>query len=329
MKEIIPIQRPPLVERIDIEGLEPHRQHRLRVVMSQNATGNETLVPVIAIRGDAPGPVVGVTAAIHGNELNGIPVIHRLLGSVAERGLARGTVLAVPILNVPGYLRHQREFEDGVDLNRILPGRLDGDESELYANRIVERLLPGLDYLIDLHTASFGRINSLYVRADMSDQRAAAIARLVGPQIIVHNPGSDGTLRAAAAARGIVAVTVEVGNPQRFQDVLVDATRVGIEDVLEHLGLLASTDGATLAPAPATECSRSRWLYTDRGGILDVFPAVNERVSAGDVVASLFNVWGDRVREYDAPEDGVVIGKSTNPTARAGSRILHLGTVAG
>jgi hypothetical protein len=329
MKEIIPIQRPPLVERIDIEGLEPHRQHRLRVVMSQNATGNETLVPVIAIRGDAPGPVVGVTAAIHGNELNGIPVIHRLLGSVAERGLARGTMLAVPILNVPGYLRHQREFEDGVDLNRIMPGRLDGDESELYANRIVERLLPGLDYLIDLHTASFGRINSLYVRADMSDQRAAAIARLVGPQIIVHNPGSDGTLRAAAAARGIVAVTVEVGNPQRFQDVLVDATRVGIEDVLEHLGLLASTDGATLAPAPATECSRSRWLYTDRGGILDVFPAVNERVSAGDVVASLFNVWGDRVREYDAPEDGVVIGKSTNPTARAGSRILHLGTVAG
>jgi hypothetical protein len=329
MKEIIPIQRPPLVERIDIEGLEPHRQHRLRVVMSQNATGNETLVPVIAIRGDAPGPVVGVTAAIHGNELNGIPVIHRLLGSVAERGLARGTMLAVPILNVPGYLRHQREFEDGVDLNRIMPGRLDGDESELYASRIVERLLPGLDYLIDLHTASFGRINSLYVRADMSDQRAAAIARLVGPQIIVHNPGSDGTLRAAAAARGIVAVTVEVGNPQRFQDVLVDATRVGIEDVLEHLGLLASTDGATLAPAPATECSRSRWLYTDRGGILDVFPAVNERVSAGDVVASLFNVWGDRVREYDAPEDGVVIGKSTNPTARAGSRILHLGTVAG
>jgi hypothetical protein len=297
--------------------------------MSQNATGNETLVPVIAIRGDAPGPVVGVTAAIHGNELNGIPVIHRLLGSVAERGLARGTMLAVPILNVPGYLRHQREFEDGVDLNRIMPGRLDGDESELYANRIVERLLPGLDYLIDLHTASFGRINSLYVRADMSDQKAAAVARLVGPQIIVHNPGSDGTLRAAAAARGIVAVTVEVGNPQRFQDVLVDATRVGIEDVLEHLGLLASTDGATLAPAPATECSRSRWLYTDRGGILDVFPAVNERVSAGDVVASLFNVWGDRVREYDAPEDGVVIGKSTNPTARAGSRILHLGTVAG
>jgi predicted deacylase len=329
MKEIIPIQRPPLVERIDIEGLEPHRQHRLRVVMSQNATGNETLVPVIAIRGDAPGPVVGVTAAIHGNELNGIPVIHRLLGSVAERGLARGTMLAVPILNVPGYLRHQREFEDGVDLNRIMPGSPDGDESELYASRIVERLLPGLDYLIDLHTASFGRINSLYVRADMSDQRAAAIARLVGPQIIVHNPGSDGTLRAAAAARGIVAVTVEVGNPQRFQDVLVDATRVGIEDVLEHLGLLASTDGATLAPAPATECSRSRWLYTDRGGILDVFPAVNERVSAGDVVASLFNVWGDRVREYDAPEDGVVIGKSTNPTARAGSRILHLGTVAG
>lgn len=318
-----PFLRPPILTGLVVDELEPDVMHRRRVVMTENATGNETLVPVFVTRAPEPGPIVGITAAIHGNELNGIPVIHRLVDRLQKTKLVRGTLVAVPIANIPGYLNFSRAFEDGTDLNRIMPGRPHGNESEFYAYRLVDRLVRHFDYLIDLHTASFGRANSLYVRADMANESVAELARRVRPQIIVHNPGADGTLRSAAAEMGIVAITVEVGDPQRFQRAFVRSTREGIEEVLEHLGMLPDTSDPE--NGPPVECERSYWTHTDRGGILTVIPECAELVREGQLVARLHNIWGDVVREYRAPEDGIVVGKSTNPAARAGSRILHLG----
>lgn len=315
--------RPPIVESLELDGLAPDKLHRFRVVMTENATGNETLIPVMVMRARRPDPIVGFTAAVHGNELNGIPVIHRLMQTLATTGLERGTVVAVPIVNIPGYLRQQREFEDGVDLNRVMPGKPEGNESQLYAHRFVDRVLAKLDYLIDLHTASFGRVNSLYVRADMEHPETARLARLINPQIIVHSPGGDGTVRAAAAERGTVAVTVEVGDPQRFQSGMIRATRLGLQEVLEHLGVI--NDISDPEPQNIVECSGSFWMHTDRGGVLTIFPKIADRVEEGERIAALDNVWGDRVRIYTAPVNAVVIGKATNPAARAGSRIVHLG----
>jgi predicted deacylase len=297
--------------------------HRLRVVMTENATGNESLVPVVVVRTEEPGPVVGITAAIHGNELNGIPVIHRLLESLVN--LIRGTVIAVPIVNIPGYLRLQREFEDGQDLNRIMPGEPHGNAGRLYAYRFIDRIAHHFEYLLDLHTASAGRANSLYIRADMTRPITARLARITSPQIIVHNASGDGTMRGALEARGAHAITIEVGDPQQFQDGLVRAARLGIQEVLEHLKMLPDLED----PDEGTpiECRSSYWMYTDRGGIMECNVPLVQMVKAGDVVARLRNVWGDVVREYLAPDDAVVIGKSTNPTARAGSRIVHLGIV--
>src|SRR5690606_27150633 len=105
---------------------------------------------------------------------------------------------------------------DGKDLNRLMPGRANGNESDVYAHRLLERIVYEFDVLIDLHTASFGRINSLYVRADMSDPKASRLARMVGAEIILHNRNADGTLRAAAAANGATAITIEIGDPHVF-----------------------------------------------------------------------------------------------------------------
>lgn len=315
--------RPPIVSAYSIDEIAPDSIQRVRVSMTENATGNETLVPVMVMRGEEPGPVVGVTAAIHGNELNGIIVVHRLFEELGKQRLLKGAVVGVPLLNVPGYLRQQRQFEDGVDLNRIMPGSPTGNESALYAHRILERIIAPFDYLVDLHTASTGRENSHYVRADMTDARTAELARILSPQLILHSPNVDGTLRGAAQAMGKCALTVEVGDPQRLQRGLVRSARLGLQEMLEHLGMLP--DISDPDPGEPVECSRSLWMHTDRGGVLRVSPQVTDEVKKGDRVATLRNIWGDLVREYMAPEDGVVIGRSINPAARAGSRIIHLG----
>jgi hypothetical protein len=325
MIEPQPFVRPPIVSSLDLESFAPGEYHRVRMVMTENATGNETLIPVLVCRSANPGPVVGITAVVHGNELNGIQVIHRLVSAISAEILLRGTLIAVPIVNVPGYLNTQREFEDGQDLNRIMPGNAKGNNGELYAFRFIDRVARYFDYLIDLHTASFGRANALYVRADMTDPVSARMARLIAPQIIVHNTGRDGTLRSAMADRGAKAITVEVGDPHRFQHGLVQSTRLGIQDVLEYLEMIPDLEHPR--DNEIIECHHSYWMYTDRGGVLEVFPEVASRVRKGELMARLYNVWGDLVREYEAPEDTVVVGKSTNPAAHAGSRVVHLGVI--
>lgn len=286
--------------------------------------GVPVYVPIMVARGVHDGPTLGITAAVHGNEINGIPVIQRLFREIDPQRM-QGTLVGVLVTNVPSLLLKQRRFIDGIDLNHIMPGRSDGNVSQVYAYRIIQRIVRHFDYLLDLHTASFGRINSYYIRADMKDPKTRRMAMLQNAQIIVHNPPLDGTLRGAADALGIPAVTLEVGNPNVFQKGLIRSGLTGIHNLLIHLGI---TEGEIEEPEiPAVICERSDWMYTDTGGILNVQPGIVEQVRAGDVVATMRDVFGTTKMQYRAPHDGIVIGKSVDPINQTGGRILHLGVV--
>ncbi len=287
-----------------------------------NGMGVPVYIPIIVARGKEDGKVLGLTAAVHGNELNGIPVIQRLFKEIDVENL-RGTIVGVPVINVPSLLRKKRRFIDGTDLNHIMPGKADGNVSQVYAYRVVHRIIKEFDYLVDLHTASNGRINSYYIRADMGEEMVRKMALLQNAQIIVHNPPSDGTLRGTADEMGIPAITLEVGNPNTFQKGLIRDGLTGIHNLLGYLGM---TDGEVEEVDEETVmCQKSYWIYSDTGGIMTVQPKVCDLVKKGEVIATMRNVFGDLVKEYYAPEDGVVIGKSVNPVNQTGGRILHLG----
>ena len=309
---------------LDIDSLPTGCVSRLAVDVVDDGLGHPVRVPVLVAKGRRPGPTFGITAALHGNELNGIPVLHRLFAELDPPRL-RGAVVGVLVVNVPGLLMHQRAFLDGQDLNHIMPGRADGNTSELFAHRLIERIVSKFDYLVDLHTASFGRVNSLYVRADLEHPLTSDIARRLRPQILLHNPASDRTLRGTAMERGIPAVTLEIGNPHRFHARYIRASVIGLLGVLGTLGLTAQR---RVAPGPEPViCGSSQWLYTQRGGLLEVFPSVTDLVERGEIVAMLSDVYGDVIDEYRAPVDGIVIGHSVQPVGQAGARILHLGRV--
>lgn len=313
------------INTLDIESLpvgEVTRAH-VRVVGDGLASGIH--VPLLVARGHKPGPVFGITAAVHGNELNGIRVIHALFKRLELKHL-RGTLVGVTAVNVPGLHRHERVFVDGSDLNHLFPGKKHGNVSQVYAYRIVNRIIKRFDYLVDLHTASFGRINSLYIRADMLHPACARMAYLLRPEIIVHNPASDRTLRGTAMVLGIPAITVEIGDPQRFQPSYIKSSRLGLRRVLADARMLPKRP-VVEGPEPVI-CDHSYWIYTDHGGLLEVLPKATELVKKGQCVAILRNAFGDTIREYCAPEDGVVVGKSVNPVGQTGARILHLGIVA-
>ncbi|MFK7936211.1 MAG: succinylglutamate desuccinylase/aspartoacylase family protein [Saprospiraceae bacterium] len=281
-------------------------------------------VPIIVARGQKEGKVLGLTAAVHGNELNGIPVIQRIFNEFSIEKLV-GTIVGIPVMNVPSFLRRKRRFVDGTDLNHIMPGRPDGNVSQVYAWRFVHNILKEFNYLIDLHTASNGRVNSYYIRADMADETVREMARLQNAQIIVHNPPNDGTLRGAADDMGIPAITLEVGNPNTFQKGLI---RDGLTGIHNFLGYVGMTNSEVEAYDEATViCKKSYWIYTDTGGILTVYPKVTDLVKKGQIIATMRNIFGEITKEYHAPEAGIVIGKSVNPVNQTGGRILHLGII--
>ncbi|PRP92209.1 Succinylglutamate desuccinylase / Aspartoacylase family protein [Enhygromyxa salina] len=310
-----------VVEYFEPEDLPVGRITRLLVEIAHDGLSRPIQLPVLVARGAKPGPVFGLTAALHGNELNGIPVIRRLLGRLDPKAL-RGTVVGVIVVNVPGYLNHTRYFGPW-DLNHMFPGHAEGNAASVYVNRLLERLVCKFDFLVDLHTASFGRVNSLYVRADMTNERAARMAYLQRPQIIVHNPPSDRTLRGAAAELGIPAVTVEIGNPHRFHRDYIKRTLTGLRSVLAREKMIRPR-AVKLGPPPVL-CDRSHWIYTDHGGLLEVFPGVTDRVESGEAVARLTTPFGDLIADYEAPDTGVIVGHSVNPVAETGARILHIG----
>ena len=318
--EDIPVIRELEFETIPAGSITHYWFHLVR-----DGMGVPIRIPIIIAKGTKSGKVLGLTAAIHGNELNGIPVIQRIFKEIDINEL-QGIIVGIPVVNIPSLLRKKRRFIDGTDLNHIMPGQSDGNVSQVYAWRFVNSIVKAFDYLVDLHTASFGRVNSYYVRADMDDEEVRMMALLQNAQIIVHNPPSDGTLRGTADEMGIPAITLEVGNPNTFQKGLIRDGLTGIHNLLSYLKMI---DGEVDEGDEDTVlCKSSYWIYTDTGGILTVLPKVTEQVKKGEIIATIRNIFGDLIKHYYAPEDGIVIGKSTSPINQTGGRILHLGILA-
>ncbi|MCB0358716.1 MAG: succinylglutamate desuccinylase/aspartoacylase family protein [Bdellovibrionales bacterium] len=308
---------------IDIETFPTGRKTDFYFPLWKDATGMPLQVPFIVARGSKPGPVLGITAAVHGNELNGIKIIQDVLNDLDLDAL-HGSVFCAPVVNVPAYRRGQRYFIDGEDLNRLFPGRPQGVPAEQYAYAFCQTFLPPCNFLIDLHTASEGRTNTLYVRADLHSSVARAMAEHVNPQIILHVPGKDGTLRHAAARLNIPAITIEAGNPSVIQGKMVFDGEVGVRNVMTLLGLLKGEPKITRSPVV---CRSNKWIRTTGGGLLETHFRLYDRVTKRQLLAETTDMFGRPLEQYFAPHDGIVIGKAVYPVAIPGTRFCNLGTI--
>ena len=314
----------PVIKTLNLDLIPKNEISYRWIHIASNGIGQPILVPIIIAKGNKEGKVLGLTAVVHGNELNGMSIIQKVFNSL-ELDKLSGTLVGVPVVNVPSILNNDRLFIDGTDINRIMPGKSDGNRSEVYSHRIVNRIVKHFDFLLDLHTASFGRVNSFYIRADLKSKTAYELANLQNPEIILNAPPKDGTLRGAAADLGIEAITIEVGDPDKFQKGMIKSGLQGVYNTMVHLGMYEKE--LNLENTLPVTCEKSLWLYTDMGGILQVIPNLAQRVRKGELIATLRDVFGRVINEYSSPNNGIVIGKSVNPVSQTGSRIIHLGII--
>ena len=317
------------IDSINLDAIKSNQITHYWLKLVDKGSSQSVSVPVIIAKGKHSGPTLGLTAAIHGNELNGIRVIQKLMADIDTNNL-HGTIIAIPGLNQIGIENNKRRYSDGEDLNRQFPGKEKGNASQQYVWQVNEKILSKLDYLIDMHTASFGRINSLYVRGDMTDEKISKMALLQDADIVLNSKGpsagvssaSSRAMRAEAMIKGIPTITVEYGNPQVYQQDMILRGVVGVKNIMNWLKM---QNFETPKFEKALRCKKSYWIYVDQGGLLEVPVALNQIIEKDEVIGVLKNPFGDIIKEYRSPEKGIVIGKSTNPVNISGGRIIHLG----
>ena len=300
--------------------VHPGDTAEIQLKVSESYTAEAVSVPVTVVRGARRGPTLFLTATIHGDELNGVGIIRDLLNDAPLDKLA-GTLVAVPVANVPAFLNQDRRLPDRRDLNRSFPGSPRGSLTSRLAHTLFREVVRPSDFGIDLHTAGGDRSNYPQVRADLDDPRTAELARAFGSPLLVHGAGPDRCLRRTALAAGVPTVVYEAGSPRRLERPLIEIGKRGVLNVLYHLGMLA---GAPALPPFAVEVREASWIRARAGGILDLKVELGQPLSRGALISVNTNPFGRERSHLEASHPGVVLGLTRMPLVHPGDAICHL-----
>lgn len=287
------------------------------------ASFDDVLAPtkVLAVNGANPGPTFCMTAAIHGDELNGIEIIRRVTYELDSEKL-NGAVIGVPIVNLEGFRRATRYLPDRRDLNRYFPGRVAGSYASRIAFSFFNQVVKHCDFLVDVHTGSLERTNLPQIRADLSQPRVADLANSMGSIVVLQSRGGNGTLRRAATDNNIPSVTLETGAPNNLQKEAVEQGVKTIFSALRSLGFLAKKSWSR---SREPIYYRSRWVRAHEGGILFSKVELGDNVKEGTVLGLLSNPITNKTTEVKSSMEGKVIGMALNQIMYPGFAAYHIG----
>tara|TARA_R100000027_G_scaffold67597_1_gene67083 strand:- start:3766 stop:4827 length:1062 start_codon:yes stop_codon:yes gene_type:complete len=308
----------------DDREIKPGQRRRLRVDIGTSFSGANITLPLMVWRAKEPGPVVGITAAVHGDEINGTGAIRGLIQN-PPFSITRGALILAPVVNIMGFERHSRYMPDRRDLNRSFPGSHSGSLTSRLARVIFDEIVGRCDYLIDLHTAAVRRTNFPNVRADCENPECQRLARAFGCEVIVDGSGPDGSLRAEAVRVGCPTIVLEAGEVWKVEPAVLDLTLRGIANVLSELGM---TNTPHEAPPHQMIVEETRWVRSETGGFLHFNVAPGDMVSKGQQLASSTGLLGMENEVIHSSHDGIVMGMTTMPAVGPGDPITHIGLLS-
>ncbi len=299
----------------------PGTSTRLSWSPTQSFAGIDVQTPVLVVNGVHAGPVLCLTGAVHGDELNGIEIVRRVLYDLDPDRLA-GTVIGVPIVNLQGFRRGTRYLSDRRDLNRFFPGNPTGSAAARIAHSFFNEIITHCDALVDIHTGSFHRANLPQLRADLTRAEVVRLTQGFGSTVVLHSDGAQGTLRRAAVNAGIPAVTLEAGAPQRVQEKEVDHGVKGIQTLLNEMGMVRKI---TIWGHREPVYYRSTWVRADQGGVLVSQVALGDRVRKDEVIGTVTDPITNVETDVLAPVRGRVLGMALNQFVMPGFAAFHIG----
>ena len=309
--------------RVGEVEVAPGYRAQVDLPIADLSTSVPITMPVHIINGPQDGPVLFVSAALHGDEINGVEVIRRIMKLSALRRL-KGALIAVPIVNVPGFLNLSRYLPDRRDLNRSFPGSARGSLAARLAKMFVDEVLSNSTHGIDLHTGAVHRENFPQVRVDLDNRAAERMARAFGAPLVLNASYREGSLRSAANERNIPVIAYEAGEALRFDETAIRAGVRGVVRVMEDLGMLPSRRRDSGSRDPLILRSSS-WVRAPSSGVVREKQSIGAQIEAGDVLAVVSDPLGEEETDIRSPVDGVIVGRTNLPLAHEGDALFHIG----
>jgi uncharacterized protein len=311
---------------IEIAGKEilPGKRQRLEIPVAHLPTLTPISLPVIVLNGKKAGPRLWLSAAIHGDEINGVEIIRQVLAKIEPKKLS-GTLIAVPIVNVFGFIEQSRYLPDRRDLNRSFPGSSNGSLAARLAHLFMSEIVSRCTHGIDLHTAAIPRINLPQIRADLEDEATYLCAKAFGAPLLVHATMRDGSLRQAATKKKIPILLYEAGEALRFDQ---QAIQIGVEGILRVINYLEMYS-LSLEPVEtaSVEVFQTKWIRASRSGIFHLEVKLGERVGKRQRLGTITDAFGETITKVRATEKGIVIGHIQNPLVNQGDGIINLALI--
>jgi predicted deacylase len=312
-------------DRIEIGGVrvKAGTSADIRLEISETYTGDKIRIPLRVIRSKKPGPCVFVTAAIHGDEINGTGIIHDFLfGDTFE--LSSGMIILAPVVNVFGFEAHERYLPDRRDLNRSFPGSKKGSLAARIAHILMTEIVGNCDYGIDLHTAAAQRTNYPNVRADLTNPGARKIAEAFGCMLVVDGKGPVGSFRREASKAGCPTIILEAGEPWKVEPGVLQIGVQGIRNVLTALDMI---EGKRVSPPFLAKIRKTAWVRATVGGILKFHVSPGDFVEAGQPIVTNYSILGVEQNSLSSPSYGIILGMTTMPAVKPGEPICHIATL--
>lgn len=277
-------------------------------------------IPVLVMRGTTPGPTLCLTAAVHGDEVNGVEIARNVFNG-AEADALSGTLIAIPMMNVWGFRSENRYLADRRDLNRAFPGSPSGSTGSRIAYHVFEEVIRHCDYLVDLHTGSNARTNLPQIRVDLENAAAFELARYFDVGIVLGGAGPKGSLRRTATDAGVPAIIYEAGGPNRFEAAEIARGIEGVTNVMERLDMVVAEPPT---PDPQRVYRSTTWVRANGGGIFLSERTPGELVREGDLLGDITDPVTSERREVRAPFAATLIGMAHPQVVLPGDALFHL-----
>lgn len=302
----------------------PGERKRISLDVAKLYDFTEMNIPVEIIKGKKDGPCLFVSAAVHGDEINGVEIIRQLLCKKALKNI-RGTLLAVPIVNVFGFNNKSRYLPDRRDLNRNFPGSENGSLAAQLAHKFMKEIVEKSTHGIDLHCAAVNRSNIPQIRACLDDPETLRMANAFNVPVMLHSILRDGSLREATRERRIPTLLFEGGEALRFNKKIIKSGLQGILSVMREIGMLEPLQTQT-KHCEVFVARSSHWIRAPHSGILSLKKNLGERVKKGETIGIISDPFGQQKIEITARRPGIIIGATTLPLLNSGDAVFHVAT---
>lgn len=289
-------------------------------------TSTKVEIPIIIERSKIPGPTVLITAAIHGDEINGVEIVRQLIARKFNKP-KRGSIICIPILNVFGFLNGDRSFPDGRDLNRVFPGTKTGSLASRVAYYFTKKVLPHADYVLDFHTGGASRFNAPQIRIKPGDERLLELAKVFNAPFTVYSNTIEKSYRSTCRKMGIPALLFEGGKSRESNKDVVKEGVEGVLRILDHLDMLGKRITAPEPKAKTVIIEKSRWVRAQKSGLLHVKVDCNKHVEKGEFLATITDPYGKMRFKVSSPSEGYIINVNQSPIVNQGDAIFHISTL--